>query len=113
MVMMRMKSLTGSHQRSVCLLHINVIHVYSISYIGSKGPIITIDDSKAVDNDGIIKISPLHLSHWLPENVKQARLMMLMPSSILVWQFNKMRNQSKTFELARSAHTYIFVEVDH
>jgi hypothetical protein len=30
-----------------------MIHVYSINYIGSKRPIITIDDSEAVDDDGI------------------------------------------------------------
>ena len=30
-----------------------MIHVYSINYIGSKCPIITIDDSEAVDDDGI------------------------------------------------------------
>jgi len=30
-----------------------MIHVYSINYIGSKGPIITVDDSEVVDDDGI------------------------------------------------------------
>jgi hypothetical protein len=30
-----------------------MMHFYSINYIGSKGPIITIDDSEAVDDDGI------------------------------------------------------------
>jgi hypothetical protein len=47
------KSLTGGHQRSVRPLHISMIHVYSINYIGSKRPIITINDSEAVDDDGI------------------------------------------------------------
>jgi hypothetical protein len=30
-----------------------MIHVYSINYIGSKGPIITVDDAEAVNDDGI------------------------------------------------------------
>ena len=30
-----------------------MIHFYSINYIGSKGPIIAVDDSEAVDDDGI------------------------------------------------------------
>jgi hypothetical protein len=60
-----------------------------------------------------IKISPLHPSHQLPENVAQARLMMSTPSSNLVWQFNKMMDQSKIFLLATSARTCVFVEVDH
>jgi hypothetical protein len=51
--MMMTKSLTGGHQRSIRPLHISMIHVYSINYIGSKGPIITVDDSEVVDDDGI------------------------------------------------------------
>jgi hypothetical protein len=47
------KSLTDGHQRSVRPPHISMIHVYSNNYIGSKGPIITVDDSEAVDDDGI------------------------------------------------------------
>ena len=30
-----------------------MIHFYSINYIGSKGPIIVVDASEAVDDDGI------------------------------------------------------------